>query len=278
MALEIKLSKQYKKDLKTYKNNKKVQDELKKVLNDLCNGNQLDRKYNDHPLHGKYKQQRDIHVFPNVVLIYKISENILYLTRIGTHNKLEIDESVNTNVIKLTISEDTACIASKTSYIEDGFDKNGIYYFGKKPNLPVNWKDYKKDDNKKFKLKESDNMKLIMEEENMVHQFFELDSKPVRDSDGFWSEYTMYMEVVCPTTDWVKFLKSDRARKGDIPDEWIDRYVFIFGDRDMYEPEDGGFDWECESEKEAYEWFDNYNGFEDEDEEDNDYSSNWNGY
>ena len=118
MALEIKLSKQYKKDLKTYKNNKKGQDELKKVLNDLCNGNQLDRKYNDHPLHGKYKQQRDIHVFPNVVLIYKISENILYLTRIGTHNKLEIDESVNNNVIKLTISEDTACIASKTSYIE----------------------------------------------------------------------------------------------------------------------------------------------------------------
>lgn len=180
--------------------------------------------------------------------------------------------------MKLTISEDTACVASKTSYIEDGFDKNGIYYFGDKPKLPVNWKDYKKDDNKKFKLKESDSMKLIMEEENMVHQFFEIDSKPVRDSDGFWSEYTMYMEVVCPVSDWVKFLKSDRARKGDIPEEWIDRYVFVFGDRDYYEPEDADYDYECESEKEAYEWFDSYNGFEDEDEEDNDYSSNWNGY
>jgi hypothetical protein len=56
---------------------------------------------------------------------------------------------------KLRIAEDTACVASKTSYIdEDGLDKNGIYYFGKKPKLPVNWKDYKKDDNKKYGLKE----------------------------------------------------------------------------------------------------------------------------
>ena len=44
-------------------------------------------------------------------------------------------------IIKLTISEDTACIASKTSFIEDGYDKNGIYYFGEKPILPMNWRD-----------------------------------------------------------------------------------------------------------------------------------------
>lgn len=44
--------------------------------------------------------------------------------------------------MKLRIAEDTACIASKTSYIEeDGLDKNGIYYFGKKPDAPKNWKD-----------------------------------------------------------------------------------------------------------------------------------------
>ncbi|MBO7212336.1 MAG: type II toxin-antitoxin system YafQ family toxin [Methanobrevibacter sp.] len=278
MEHDLELTTQFKKDMKLYKRNKKVKEELDIVIKKLRNDEPLDDKYRNHKLKNREVETWDCHILPNVALLYSfgnISHNLI-LRRIGSHNKLGLTESVNS--LKLTISEDTACIASKTSYIEDGFDKNGIYYFGKKPNLPVNWKDYKKDDNKKFKLKESDNMKLIMEEENMVHQFFELDSKPVRDSDGFWSEYTMYMEVVCPVSDWVKFLKSDRARKGDIPDEWIDRYVFIFGDRDMYEPEDGGFDWECESEKEAYEWFDNYNGFEDEDEEDNDYSSNWNGY
>lgn len=63
--------------------------------------------------------------------------------------------------MKLTIAEDTACVASKTSYIdEDGLDKNGIYYFGKKPKSPVNWKDYKKDDIKNFNLKERSDRKM----------------------------------------------------------------------------------------------------------------------
>lgn len=63
--------------------------------------------------------------------------------------------------MKLTIAEDTACVASKTSYIdEDGLDKNGIYYFGEKPKPPVNWKDYKKDDIKNFNLKERSDRKM----------------------------------------------------------------------------------------------------------------------
>lgn len=180
-------------------------------------------------------------------------------------------------IIKLTISEDTACIASKTSFIEDGYDKNGIYYFGEKPILPTNWRDNFKI-KKRNKLKESADMKLIYEEENMVHQFFEVESKQVNDSDGWRTDYTMYMEVVCPTSDWFNFLKSDRAKKGDIPEEWINRYVFVFGDNDVYGPEDGDFDYECETEEEAYEWFNNYNGFEDNDDNYNDYMRNWNGY
>lgn len=50
----------------------------------------------------------------------------------------------NSSRKRLTIAEDTACVPSKTSYVEDGMDKNGIYYFGKKPDLPKNWRDYKK--------------------------------------------------------------------------------------------------------------------------------------
>ena len=44
-------------------------------------------------------------------------------------------------------------------------------------------------------------------------------------------------------------------------------YVFVFGDKDIYRPEDGYFDWECETEEQAKEWFDNYSGFDTEDDE-----------
>ena len=49
--------------------------------------------------------------------------------------------------------------------------------------------------------------------------------------------------------------------------EFITEYVFVFGDNDMYDPNDGmtSVDWECDSEKEAWDWFQDYTGFGDED-------------
>ena len=101
----------------------------------------------------------------------------------------------------------------------------------------------------------------------MHETFLTIGQKQVKDSDGFLTDYTMYMRIVCNTADWFDFLKSDRAQKGDIPEEFIDGYVFVFGDSDIYDPEDGYFDYECDSEEEAYEWFDSYNGFDDDDED-----------
>lgn len=71
----------------------------------------------------------------------------------------------------------------------------------------------------------------------------EVQSKLVADSNGFMTDYTMYRNI----------------NTGE--------YVFVFGDKDIYRPEDGYFDWECETEQEATEWFDNYNGFDDFDDE-----------
>lgn len=67
---------------------------------------------------------------------------------------------------KLKIKEDTACIASKTSYMdEDWLDKNGIYYFGDKPNLPTNWRKVFKKSKKVKQIKERcDYMKLRINE------------------------------------------------------------------------------------------------------------------
>ena len=43
-----------------------------------------------------------------------------------------------------------------------------------------------------------------------------------------------------------------------------DKYVMIFGDSDIYDPSNTEPDWESESETEAENWFENYKGFEEE--------------
>ena len=109
-------------------------------------------------------------------------------------------------------------------------------------------------------------MKLMIKENTGrdIEQFFELDSKQVRDSDGYLTDYTMYLRVITTADRWFEYLKSPEAKKGILWDDFDTSYVFVFGDKDFYEPQDGNFDWECDSEAEANEWFDNYNGFDEE--------------
>lgn len=71
----------------------------------------------------------------------------------------------------------------------------------------------------------------------------ELASKSVEDSDGFNTDYTLYTNG--------------------------QTYICMFGDKDIYEPDQAYADYETENEEEAYSWFDNYEGFEDQ-EDDND--------
>lgn len=79
------------------------------------------------------------------------------------------------------------------------------------------------------------------EDDDDIEERFEfIDRKSVQDSDGFYTDYTMYYDVV------------------------EDKYVFVFGDSDIYRPEDGDYDWECDSESEAWEWFNSYNGVGDD--------------
>lgn len=93
-------------------------------------------------------------------------------------------------------------------------------------------------------------MKLYMKESEDFEQYTYIKSKTVYDYDGFTTEYTMYY------------------------DEVNDRYVFVFGDSDFYNPNDGyeEFDWECDTEQEANEWFNDYEGFEDLDESSKEYT------
>ena len=48
----------------------------------------LPEKYKDHDLLGSYIDYRECHVKPDVLLIYKADEQLLYLYRIGSHSEL----------------------------------------------------------------------------------------------------------------------------------------------------------------------------------------------
>lgn len=88
----IERSKTFKKD---YKRETKGQyretldDILLPVLNDLANENILDQKYKDHQLIGNWSGYRECHLKPDLLLIYKQSENkIIRLARLGSHAKV----------------------------------------------------------------------------------------------------------------------------------------------------------------------------------------------
>lgn len=61
-----------------------------------------------------------------------------------------------------------------------------------------------------------------------------VERKSVQDYDGFWTDYALW--------------------HNDITDRW----VCIFGDTDIYYPENAEYDAEFENEEEAREWFENY--------------------
>ena len=89
--------------------------------------------------------------------------------------------------------------------------------------------------------------------DNINNEWEEVDSKNVMDSDGFYTDYVWYTNGK--------------------------KHIFMFGDSDIYEPDEDYADWEVEiypgNEQNAYneaqEWFDNYKGFDDDNAEDEEF-------
>lgn len=86
----LKYSSCFKKDLKHYKNDKAILNELGKILDILIKGKKLPLKNLNHHLKGEFKNCFECHIKPNVLLIYKIEkfEIIILLLRIGSHSEL----------------------------------------------------------------------------------------------------------------------------------------------------------------------------------------------
>ena len=61
---------------------------LRDVIAALCAGQELPPRMKDHPLHGDWKDHRDCHLKPDLVLIYKIDEADVTLARLGSHSEL----------------------------------------------------------------------------------------------------------------------------------------------------------------------------------------------
>ena len=65
--------------------------DLVPVLIALASDQLLPAHYRDHPLTGEWKDHRDCHVKPDLVLIYKKTEEaVLKLVRLGSHSELGI--------------------------------------------------------------------------------------------------------------------------------------------------------------------------------------------
>lgn len=90
--LQIRLDKQFKKDIKRDQKSGKYKDkdfkELKKVMDCLIEEKELDEKYLAHKLIGDWKGYCECHVKPNWLLIYKQTDTTINFARLGTHQQL----------------------------------------------------------------------------------------------------------------------------------------------------------------------------------------------
>jgi len=65
-------------------------EQLKALLLLLIHNKTLDKKYKNHPLLGNHKGCMECHIKPDLLLIYKIQNDIneLQLVRVGSHSNL----------------------------------------------------------------------------------------------------------------------------------------------------------------------------------------------
>lgn len=87
----VKRTAQFKKDYKREakgRHRDTLDDDLLTVVRLLAAGGQLPPRYHDHPLVGEWRDFRDCHIKPNLILIYRFDGDILQLVRLGSHSEL----------------------------------------------------------------------------------------------------------------------------------------------------------------------------------------------
>lgn len=85
---KIKILKGYKKQYKKLSvDNQMLVDN---IVQKLANNERLEEKYQDHKLKGEYKDFRECHIKPDLLLVYQKQDNLLILIRVsvGSHSDL----------------------------------------------------------------------------------------------------------------------------------------------------------------------------------------------
>lgn len=88
--ISIKHSTEFKKDFKRLKkrNIKNFVNRFQFIVSELVSRNCLKSNFQDHTLSGNWKGYRECHIFPDVILIYKKDNNVLFLARVGSHSDI----------------------------------------------------------------------------------------------------------------------------------------------------------------------------------------------
>ena len=85
--LNLHITSKFKRQLKNYQYNEKVMQRLEQCGEEILSGN-VDEKRKDHQLSGKFLQYREVHLFPDVLMIYYIEGEDCFLVAIGSHADL----------------------------------------------------------------------------------------------------------------------------------------------------------------------------------------------
>ena len=86
--LDIEYTNKFQKDLKKVLKRGKDRDKFKKIITLLTEQKTIPQRYFNHKLTGNYKDHWELHIEPDWLLIYLISDEILTLVRTGTHSDL----------------------------------------------------------------------------------------------------------------------------------------------------------------------------------------------
>ena len=88
----INQSSQFKRDLKREAkgpHRQALQRDFVTIVSMLANDQPLAEKHSDHALTGDWKDHRDCHIKPDLVLIYRTPDDtVLQLVRLGSHSEL----------------------------------------------------------------------------------------------------------------------------------------------------------------------------------------------
>ena len=78
----------FEKDIELAKRRGKDMGKIRTIIDLLVNRHSLSGALNDHPLKGEFKGYRDLHIEADWLLIYKVDDKDLWLSRTGSHADL----------------------------------------------------------------------------------------------------------------------------------------------------------------------------------------------